>query len=77
VALEIEGSNPSTHPISPAPIAQRTEHRSSDLKPDIPSGAVSFKLELLCQLPEPRFEAEVPFGDVLSFLVCRLFVANF
>ena len=29
MALEIVGSNPSTHPINLAPIAQRTEHRSS------------------------------------------------
>ncbi len=30
MALEIEGSNPSTHPTEFAPIAQRTEHRSSE-----------------------------------------------
>ena len=30
MALENEGSNPSTHPIINAPIAQRTEHRSSE-----------------------------------------------
>jgi len=42
----------------------------------MPTGAISFKLEPLCQLPKPCFEARVPFGDILSFLVCRLFVAN-
>lgn len=30
MALEIEGSNPSTHPNYLAPIAQRIEHRSSE-----------------------------------------------
>jgi hypothetical protein len=30
VALDIEGSNPSTHPTNEAPIAQRIEHRSSE-----------------------------------------------
>jgi hypothetical protein len=37
----------------------------------MPTSAISFKIEPLCQLPKPRFEAKVPFGDVLSFLVCR------
>jgi len=60
-----------------APIAQRTEHRSSDSKPGVPSCAVRYKLEPLYQLPKPRFEADVPFGDILSFLICRQFVANF
>jgi len=46
------------------------------LKPGMPSCAISFKLELLCQLPKTRFEADVPFGDILSFLVRRQFVAN-
>ncbi len=43
----------------------------------MPSCAVRYELEPLCQLPRPRFEAKVPFGDILSFLVRRLFVANF
>jgi hypothetical protein len=43
----------------------------------MPPCAVRYKLELLCQLLKPRFEAKVPFGDILSFLVCRLFVASF
>ncbi len=43
----------------------------------MPSCAVRYKIELLCQLPKPHFEANVPFGDILSFLVRRLFVANF
>jgi len=34
-------------------------------------GAVRYKIELLCQLLKPRFEAKVPFGDILSFSVCR------
>jgi hypothetical protein len=42
----------------------------------MPLGAVRYKIELLCQLPKPRFEAKVPFGDILSFLVRRLFVAK-
>jgi len=46
------------------------------LKPGMPSCAISFKLELLCQLPKTRFEADVPFGDILSFLVRRQFVAK-
>jgi len=37
----------------------------------MPSCAVRYKIELLCQLPKPRFEAKVLFGDILSFLVCR------
>jgi hypothetical protein len=47
------------------------------LKPGMPPCAISFKLELLCQLPKACFEAKVPFSDILSFLVCRQFVANF
>jgi hypothetical protein len=43
----------------------------------MPTSAISFKIEPLCQLAKPRFEAKVLFGDILSFLVCRLFVANF
>jgi len=31
-----------------APIAQRTEHRSSDLKSGMPISAVRYKLEPLC-----------------------------
>ena len=42
----------------------------------MPSWVVRYKLELLCHLPKPCFEANVPFGDILSFLVCRLFVAK-
>ena len=43
----------------------------------MPTCAVRYELELLCQWPRPRFEARVPFGDILSFLVRRLFVAQF
>ena len=42
----------------------------------MPIGAVRYKLELLCQLPKPRFEAKVPFGANPCFLVRRLFVAK-
>ena len=42
----------------------------------MPSGAVRYKLELLCQLLKPRFEAKVLFGDIPCFLVCRQNVAN-
>jgi len=42
----------------------------------MPIGVVRYKLELLCQLPKPCFEAKVSFGDILSFLVRRLFVAK-
>ena len=72
---ELTRGNLSTR-ILVAPIAQRTEHRSSELKPGMPIGAVRYELELLCQLPRPCFEARVPFGDILSFLVRRLFVAQ-
>jgi len=40
-------------------------------------GAASFSLELLCQPLGSCFEAKVPFGDILSFLVCRQNVAKF
>jgi len=42
----------------------------------MPIGAVRYKLGLLCQLPNPRFEAKVLLGDTPSFLVRRLFVAQ-
>jgi hypothetical protein len=42
----------------------------------MPIGAVRYKLEPLCQLPKTRFEAEVSFGDILSFLVRRQNVAK-
>jgi hypothetical protein len=42
----------------------------------MPTSAISFKIELLCQLPKPRFEATVPFGDNWCFLVCRQNVAK-
>jgi hypothetical protein len=42
----------------------------------MPPCAVRYKLEPLCQLPKPCFEARVPLGDILSFLVCRQFVAK-
>jgi len=42
----------------------------------MPIGAVRYKIELLCQLPKTRFEAKMPFGDILSFLVCRQNVAK-
>ena len=63
VALENEGSNPSTHPTLSAPIAQRTEHRSSDLAFDIPKSHVTHKIDLPCPLPKPHFEARVTFGN--------------
>jgi hypothetical protein len=44
VALENEGSNPSTHPSINAPIVQRTEHRSSDLTSNIPNCHFTFKV---------------------------------
>ncbi len=60
-----------------AEVAQSVEQRTENSKPGIPSCAVRYKLELLCQLPNPRFEAKVSFGDNPCFLVRRLFVANF
>jgi len=42
----------------------------------MPIWAVRYKLGLLCQLPKPRFEAKVLFGDTLSFLVRRQNVAK-
>jgi len=42
----------------------------------MPICAVRYKLGLLCQLPKPRFEAKVLFGDTLSFLVRRQNVAK-
>jgi len=39
--------------------------------------AVRYKIELLCQLPKPRFEAKVPFGDNWCFLVRRQNVAKY
>jgi len=42
----------------------------------MPSYAIRYKLELLCQLSKPCFEAKVPFGDNWCFLVRRLFVAK-
>ena len=42
----------------------------------MPIGVVRYKLELLYRLPKPRLEAKVPFGDILSFLVCRQNVAT-
>ncbi len=52
------------------------EQRTENSRLGMPTCAVRYKLEPLCQLPEPRFEAKVPFGDILSFLVRRLFVAK-
>ena len=60
-----------------AEVAQSVEQRTENSRLGMPIGAVRYKLELLCQLPKPRFEAKVPFGDILSFLVRRLFVASF
>jgi hypothetical protein len=60
-----------------AEVAQSVEQRTENPKPSMPPCAVRYKLELLCQFLNPRFEAKVPFGDILSFLVCRLFVASF
>ena len=59
-----------------AEVAQSVEQRTENSKLGMPIGAVRYKLELLCQLPNPRFEAKVPFGDILSFLVCRQNVAK-
>ena len=42
-----------------APIAQRTEHRSSDLLADVQTRDFAFKLELLCYLPETCFEYKI------------------
>ena len=47
MALENEGSNPSTHPIKKAPIAQRIEHRSSDLALGVPNSGFTFRTEFL------------------------------
>jgi hypothetical protein len=63
VALEIEGSNPSTHPTTPAPIAQRTEHGSSDLALGVPNRYFTFKLELLYKLLKTCFVRKVPTGN--------------
>ena len=60
-----------------AEVAQSVEQRTENPKLGIPSCTVRYKLELLCQLPNPHSEAKVPFGDILSFLVCRQNVANF
>ena len=43
----------------------------------MPLWVFRYKLEPLCQLPNPSFEAKVLFGDILSFLVCRQNVAKF
>jgi len=59
-----------------AEVAQLVEQRTENSGAGMLSCAVRYKLELLCQLLRPRFEAKVPFGDVLSFLVRRLFVAK-
>jgi len=66
----------SNYNIFRAEVAQSVEQRFRNSKPDMPICAVSYKRGLLCQLPEPRFEAKVPFGDILSFLVCRQNVAK-
>jgi hypothetical protein len=42
----------------------------------MPMCAIRYKIEPLCQLPKPRFEAEVPFGDIPCFLVCRQKMAS-
>ena len=52
------------------------EQRSPNSKPGMLSCAVRYKIELLCQLPKPRFEAKVPFGDNPCFLVRRQNVAK-
>ena len=52
------------------------EQRSPNSRLGMPIGAVRYKIELLCQLPKTRFEAKVPFGDILSFLVRRQNVAK-
>ena len=60
MALENEGSNPSTHPINLAPIAQRTEHRSSEPRvvgsnPSRRASDSSPLADILC-LSQPRFK---------------------
>ena len=52
MALENEGSNPSTHPINLAPIAQRTEHRSSEPR-------------VVGSNPSRRVSASSPIADIL------------
>ena len=69
VALETEGSNPSTHPTVTAPIAQRTEHRSSELALSVLNSSFAFILGLFCLSGQSRFECKVSTGDVLLFLV--------
>ena len=53
-----------------APIAQRIEHRSSDLAKGIPTSYFTFKLELLCQFPKTYFVRKIPFGDNPFRSVC-------
>ena len=58
MALEIEGSNPSTHPIKSAPIAQRIEHRSSEPRVvgSNPSRRVPESSPVADIFIQPRFE---------------------
>ena len=65
-----------SHNIFSAEVAQSVEQRTENSRPGMPICAVRYKIELLCQLPEPHFEAKVPFGDILSFLVRRQNVAK-
>ena len=52
------------------------EQRTENSRLGMPLCAVRYKREPLCQLPKPRFEAKVSFGDNWCFLVRRLFVAK-
>ena len=59
-----------------AEVAQLVEQRTENPRLGMPTSAISFKIEPLCQLLKPCFEAKVLFGDILSFLVCRQNVAK-
>ena len=60
-----------------APIAQRIEHRSSDLALSVPKSHFTFKLELMYRLVENRFERKVPTGDNPFYSVRLLFISYY